>query len=98
MKYYKVFWKLVKTTHIPRRTKKFNKRKHRKKIWITNDLLAKVVKNKEQYVKWKTIPLTSVNYELNKKSFKDCEKNVAKDIINVKNSIFTEFSILIGAT
>ena len=34
----------AKTTHIPRKTKKFNKRKHRKEIWMTNDLLAKVVK------------------------------------------------------
>ena len=35
---------MAKTTHIPKRTKKFNKRKHRKEIWMTNDLLAKVVK------------------------------------------------------
>ena len=34
----------AKTTHIPRKTKIFNKRKHRKEIWMTNDLLAKVVK------------------------------------------------------
>ena len=51
---------------------------------MTNDLLAKVVKKNELYVNWKTTPLTSVNYELNKKSFKDCEKNLAKDIINAK--------------
>ena len=51
---------------------------------MTNDLLAKVVKKNELYVKWKTTPFMSVNYELNKKSFKDCEKNVAKDIINAK--------------
>ena len=34
---------MAKTTHIPR-TKKNNKRKHRKEIWMTTDLLAKVVK------------------------------------------------------
>ena len=41
---------------------------------MTNDLEGKVVKKNKLYVKWKTTPLTSVNYELNKKSFKDCEK------------------------
>ena len=35
---------MAKTTHIPKRTKKFSKRNHRKEIWMTNDLLAKVVK------------------------------------------------------
>ena len=34
----------AKTTYIPRKTKKINKRKHRKEIWMTNNLLAKVVK------------------------------------------------------
>ena len=41
---------------------------------MTNDLLVKVMKKS----------LTSVNYELNKRSFKDYEKDVAKDIINAK--------------
>ena len=68
---------MVKKAHIPRRTKKLNTRKHRKQVWMTNDLLAKVVK-KELYVKWKTTLLTSVNYEINKKSLKDHEKDVAK--------------------
>ena len=27
---------MAKTTHIPRRTKKINKRKHRKEIWMTS--------------------------------------------------------------
>ena len=56
---------------------------------MTNDLLTKVVKKNELYVKWKKTPLTSANYELNKKSFKDHEKEVVKDIINAKRLYYT---------
>ena len=37
----------------------------------------------------KKTPLTSANYELNKKSFKDHEKEVVKDIINAKRLYYT---------
>ena len=80
---------IAKKLHIPKKTKKFNKRKHRKEVWMTNDLLTKVVKKNELYVKWKKTPLTSANYELNKKSFKDHEKEVVKDIINAKRLYYT---------
>ena len=30
--------------HIPKKAKNFNKRKHRKEVWMTNNLLTKVVK------------------------------------------------------
>ena len=46
----------AKKLHIPKKTKKFNKRKHRKEVWMTNDLLTKVVKKNELYVKWKKLP------------------------------------------
>ena len=48
--------KIAKKLHIPKKTKKFNKRKHRKEVWMTNDLLTKVVKKNELYVKWKKLP------------------------------------------
>ena len=51
---------------------------------MTNDLSTNVVKKNELYVKWKKNPLISANYELNKKSFKDHEKEVVKEIINAK--------------
>ena len=78
-----------KKLQIPKKTKKFNKRKHRKEVWMTNDILTKVVKKNELYVKWKKTPLTSASYELNKKSFKDHEKEVVKDIINAKKLYYT---------
>ena len=37
----------------------------------------------------KKTPLTSANYEMNKKSFKDHEKEVVKDIINAKRLYYT---------
>ena len=43
---------IAKKLRIPKKTKKFNKRKHRKEVWMTNDLLTKVVKKNELYVKW----------------------------------------------
>ena len=50
---------IAKKLHIPKKIKKFNKRKHRKGVWMTNDLLTKVVKKNELYVKWIKTPLTS---------------------------------------
>ena len=47
---------IAKTLHIPKKTKKFDKRKHRKDVWMTNDLLTKVVKKNELYVKWIKLP------------------------------------------
>ena len=35
---------IAKTRHIPKSVKKFNKRKHTKEKWMTNDLLKLVVK------------------------------------------------------
>ena len=37
---------LAKSKHIPQKTKKFNKRKHFKEKWMTQELLAQVVKKK----------------------------------------------------
>ena len=88
-KFYPIYWKLPKKLHIPKKIRKFNKRKHGKEVWMTNDLLTKVVKKNELYVKLKKTPLTSENYELNKKSFKDHEMEVVKDIINAKRLYYT---------
>ena len=76
---------MVKKAHIPRRTKKCNTRKHRKQVWMTNDLLAKVVK-KELYVKWKTTLLTSVNYEINKE-FQRSRKRCCKRYYKCKEAL-----------
>ena len=48
---------LAKSKHIPQKNKKFNKRKHFKEKWMTQELLAQVVKKNSLYVKWKTTPV-----------------------------------------
>ena len=44
---YEVMSKILqnaKNLHMPKKIKTFNKRKHRKEGWMTNELLAKVVR------------------------------------------------------
>ena len=69
---------LAKSKHIPQKTKKFNKRKHFKEKWMTQELLAQVVKKNSLYVKWKTTPVTHVSYDTVKQRFKSCEKDILK--------------------
>ena len=42
---------LAKNIHIPQKNLKFNKHKHAKEKWMTQELLAKVVKKNSLYVK-----------------------------------------------
>ena len=65
---------LAKSKHIPQKTKKFNKRKHFKEKWMTQELLAQVVKKNSLYVKWETTPVTHVSYDTVKQRFKSRKK------------------------
>ena len=62
---------------------------------MTNELLAKVVRKNNFYVKWKTTSLIHENYKTIKTEFKNCEKEVLRDIANAKklyyNTIFNEY-------
>ena len=51
--------RLQKNKHISKRIVKFNKCRHKKEWWMTNELLAKIVIKNEMYVDWKTTPVTS---------------------------------------
>ena len=95
---YEVMSKILqnaKNLHMPKKNLKFNKRKHMKEGWMTNELLAKVVRKNELYVNWKTISLLHENYETIKTEFKNCEKGVLRDIANAKklyyNRIFNSY-------
>ena len=74
----------AKNMHLPKKYKKFNKRKHRKESWMTNELLTKVVKKNKLYVGWITTEINNRNYEMIKLRFKNHEKEVLKDITNAK--------------
>ena len=88
---YEIFSKhlqAAKSKHIPKKIKKFNKRKHKKEKWMTNELWIKVVEKNKLYVKWKTTPINLEKYEEIKKQFKECEKNVIKLIKEAKQQYF----------
>ena len=70
---YKILSELLQTaksSHIPRKIRKFNKRKHTKEKWMTRELLTEVVKKTKLYVEWKTTSVTHVNYDCNKQHLK----------------------------
>ena len=59
---------------MPKKIKRFNKRKHKKEKWIINKLLTQIVRKNKMYVEWKTTPVTNVGHELIKLRFKSYEK------------------------
>ena len=78
----------AKTKYIPKRIKKFNNRRHKKERWMTDELLAQVVKKNEMYVDWKTTPITNLDYEKVKLNFKSYEKKFLKGIEKAKRDYF----------
>ena len=78
----------AKSKHIPKRIKKFNKRRHKKETWMTDELLAQVIKKNDMYVDWKTTPITHPDYEQVKLKFKGYEKIVSKGIDKAKKDYF----------
>ena len=81
----------AKSKHIPKLVKKFNKRRHKKERWMTDELLAQVLKKNNMYVDWKTTPNTHQDYEKVKLNFKGYEKMVSKGIEKQKKNIMIEF-------
>ena len=79
---------IAKSTHMPKKIKRFNKRKHKKEKWMNNELLTQIVRKNKMYVEWKTTPVTNVNYELIKLRFKSYEKDVRFAIQEAKKSYF----------
>ena len=78
----------AKSKHIPKRIKKFNKRRHKKERWMTDELLVQVIKKNDMYVDWKTTPITHPDYEQVKLRFKGYEKIVSKGIDKAKKDYF----------
>ena len=78
----------AKSKHIPKRIKKFNKRRHKKERWMTDELLAQAIKKNDMYVDWKTTPITHPDYEQVKLKFKGYKKIVSKGIDKAKKEDF----------
>ena len=62
---------------------------------MTQELLPKIVQKNSLYVKWKTTPVTHASFDNVKESFKNCEREILKQIQVAKkdyfNCIFTAY-------
>ena len=81
----------AKNLHIPSKIRKFNRRKHKKEKWMTNDLLLPIVLKNKKHVEWKSTLITHDNYEQIKHNFKIYEKDTVNNIREAKNIILIEF-------
>ena len=75
-----------KLTHMPKTTRRYNKRKDKKENWMTNELLKQINKKNNMYVDWKRKSTTTEMYYNEKINFKTFEKIVNKSIIETKRS------------
>ena len=73
----------AKQKHILRKVKRFNKRKHFKHKWMTNDLLTLINKKNDRYRDWKSTT-DNILYEIKKINFKTFEKIVNNEITAAK--------------
>ena len=74
----------AKTKHIPKVTKKFNKRKHKREKWMTDELLKLVVRKNELYVEWKTTAVDDPLFEQRKRNFRTYDDMIKYYIRNAK--------------
>ena len=68
--------------------KKHNKRKDKIEAWMTDEMLATVVQKNKMYVKWKSTPITHVEYLAIKQNFKTYDKIVRRSIEVEKKRYF----------
>ena len=93
----------AKNKHIPRKVKRFNKRKHFKHKWMTSDLLSLINKKNDRYSDWKSttdnIQYETINETLNRSKNKSDLPNEflvgnrtstgPKEIANSFNALFS---------
>ena len=77
----------AKTKHIPKVTKKFNKRKHKRETWMTDELLKLVVRKNELYVEWKTTAVDDPLFEQRKRNFRTYDNMIKYYIRNAKKNL-----------
>ena len=84
---------------MPKTIRRFNKLKHKKQKWMTNELLTQIVRKNKMYVEWKSTPVTSADHEQIKLRCKNYEKEMRNAIQETKkNDILIESSLHINAT
>ena len=83
----------LKCKHMPKKIKKFNKRKHKKQKWMTDDLLSLINTKNNMYREWKS----TSNFEefmIKKVNFKTFEKIVDMNIEETKKKYYHDTFIL----
>ena len=78
----------ARNKHIPKRMKKFNKRKDKKEKWMTNELLNQINLKNDMYVNWKSQSATVEIYNSRKINFKTYERIVNKNIDLAKKKYY----------
>ena len=83
----------AKSKHMPKTIRRFNQLKQKKKEkWVTNELLAQIVRKNIMYVEWKTTLVKSADHEQIKLRFKNYENKVRNAIQETnQNRIFTAY-------
>ena len=76
-----------KNNHIPKKIKKFNKRKHKKENWMTDELLILVNRKNDMYRDWKSTS-NDYEYQIKKINFKTFDKIVNCTIDDAKNKYY----------
>ena len=66
----------AKIKHIPKVTKKFNKRKNKREKWMTDELLKLDVRKNKLYVKWKTTAVDDPLFEQRKRNFRSYDNMI----------------------
>jgi len=78
----------IKSTYMPCKIVKFNKRKHKDQPWMTNKLLKQVNKKTNLYIKLKQTPKLDRKYNTLKKKFKAYERTVKNNIQKTKREYY----------
>ena len=78
----------LKTKHIPKKIRRFNKRKDKKEKWMTNELLMQINTKNDMYVDWKSNSNNLESYQIKKINFKTYERIVDKKIEETKKKYY----------
>ena len=87
---YNLLWSTIdqaKTKHIPKKSNKFNKRKHKKEPWMTNNLLVRINRKNDMYREWKSTN-NNEEYEIKKINFKTFDNIITEEIKNAKHQYY----------
>ena len=77
----------AKTKHIPKKSKKTNKRKHKKEPWMTNNLLVRINRKNDMYREWKSTN-NNEEYKIKKINFKTFDNIITEEIKNAKHQYY----------